>query len=164
IILTPENVRYCPDCYESETKKKYPAMVARLQGADGQPVSIHRTYLADLPVRKKLMPGVKKLNGAAIRLMKLAGDTLGISEGIETALSAAQLYSIPVWASIGTALLESWLPPEGIRKIIIFGDSDANYSGERSAFILANKLYLKDFIVSVEIPDITGDWNDILRQ
>lgn len=162
IMLTPENVRYCPECYESETKKKYPAMVARLQDADGQPVSIHRTYLADLPVRKKLMPGVKKLNGAAIRLMP-PGETLGIAEGIETALSAAQLYSIPVWASIGTALLESWLPPEGIRKIIVYSDNDGNFAGQAAAYKLAHRLYLADCIVSVEIPDITGDWNDVLK-
>lgn len=163
IMLTPENVRYCPQCYESETKKKYPAMVARVHGADGLPVSIHRTYLADIPKKKKVMPGVKKLNGAAIRLMP-PGEVLGISEGIETALSAAQLYTVPVWAAMGTSTLETWLPPEGSRKIIIFGDHDSSYAGQAAAYRLAHKLYLADCIVSVEIPDISGDWNDILRQ
>jgi len=162
IMLTPENVRYCPKCFEADSCKDYPAMVSRVHGPAGKPVSIHRTYLADVATKKKIMPCVKKLNGAAIRLMTVKGDTIGIAEGVETALSAAQLWDVPVWAAMGTSTLETWQPPEGTRKIIIFADNDANFAGQAAAYVLAHRLYLKDCIVSVEIPDIVGDFNDVL--
>lgn len=162
ISIVPDNVRFCHNCYYADDKKRYPAMVSMVHNADGEPVSVHRTYLAEVPKRKKLMPGKSGLRGAAIRLMEIKLDTLGISEGIETALSAAQLYGVPVWAAISSGGLESWEPPEDIRKIIIFGDNDSNYVGESAAYNLAKRL-CRDRIISVEIPEIVGDFNDVLQ-
>jgi len=83
---------------------------ARVQNARGKPISIHRTYLngsgkAEIQKPKKLMPGTETLSGSAIRLFTPDGklfekDTLGVSEGIETAISASQLFGIATWATI----------------------------------------------------------------
>ena len=83
----------CNDRDETELVARYPAMVALVTGADGAPVTVHRTYLipdghkAPVPDPKKLMgyPG-GRLVGGAIRLFA-PGPTLGIAEGIETALA-----------------------------------------------------------------------------
>ncbi|MCK9220954.1 MAG: hypothetical protein M0P47_13025, partial [Bacteroidales bacterium] len=78
IVLTPENVRYCPECYESDTKTKMPAMIARIQNAEGKPISLHRTYLqgekkAEIESPKKVMPPTEPISGGAIRLFMPGG-------------------------------------------------------------------------------------------
>ena len=168
ISLTPENVRFCPECYESETKSRIPAMVALVSGSDGKGVTMHRTYLdgtkkASLESPKKLMPHRGNMKGAAIRLFKPA-DVLGVAEGIETACAATQMFDIPTWACVSSTILESFIPPQEIKKIVIFGDNDSNFTGAKSAYKLANELYTKhDKIVEVQIPVEPGwDWADAL--
>lgn len=170
--LQPDNIRFCEKCYESDSKTEMSAMIARVQSEDGRPVSLHRTYLqgsgkADIESPKKLMPGTEPLNGGAVRLFSpesslFESNTLGIAEGIETAVAATQLSQIATWAAISTSLLESWQPPNNIKSIVIFADRDANFAGQKSAYILANKLYNRDFLVEVTMPDEVGDWNDVL--
>lgn len=172
--LQPDNIRFCEKCYESESKAELPAMIARVQSQDGRPISLHRTYLqgngkADIESPKKLMPGTEPLNGGAIRLFLPDGKlfqsgVLGIAEGIETAISCSQMFGIATWSVISTPLMESFVSPENIKHIIIFSDNDSNYAGQRSAYILANRLYNKDLIVEVQMPDTPGtDFNDVLK-
>jgi putative DNA primase/helicase len=168
ISLTPDNVRYCPECYESETKRKYPAMVALIHDTKGDAVGIHRTYLADVPTKKKMMPSLKPLNGSCVRLNRIENqmfneDKLGIAEGIETALSVSQCFHLACWATLSTSLMEKWEPPVDckIRHFIIFGDTDINFAGAKAAYTLAHKLAVKDYIVELNFP-ISGDWNDYL--
>jgi len=170
LVLTPENVRFCPTCYNSDLKKEMPAMLATFSNKDGKAVSIHRTYLdgikkADVPTVKKMMPGTEPLAGGAIRLAELTGDTLGVCEGVETAIACRQLFDIPTWATTGTSLLEAFVPPKEARKVIVFGDCDSNFAGQCAAYKLAKKLYNKPFelIVEVQIPQY-GDWNDELKR
>lgn len=164
LLLTPNDMRYCPSCYESDTKLNIHAMVCLVRDAQGKAATIHRTYLgnnkkADIPSPKKLMPGKAPLPGGAIRLFDAKDNSIGVAEGIETAIACTQLFDIPTWAVISTSIMESFEPPEGIRNITVFGDCDANFAGQKSAYILANKLYLKDYIVDVQIPS-KGDWAD----
>ena len=85
---------------------------------------------------------------------------VGVSEGIETAIACKQLFDIPTWATISTSIMVGFEPPEGIRKVVIFGDNDANFVGQKAAYKLANRLYLKNFIVEVQVPEVVGDWAD----
>jgi putative DNA primase/helicase len=58
----------------------------------------------------------------------------------------------------------SWVPPEGAKSIVIFGDNDSlkNYEGQVAAYEKARKLRLKGFDVEVMIPPNPGDdWNDV---
>jgi putative DNA primase/helicase len=88
---------------------QFPAMVAPVVGPDGKLRSVHRTYLGDVPTRKKLLSQVGA--GAAIRLFKPT-HILGIAEGIETAIAAYELFGIPTWATISTAIMETFEPPQ----------------------------------------------------
>jgi len=170
LVLQPDNVRYCPECYESDTKQNHPAMVAKVFNSKGVPVALHRTYLdrdkpqkADVPSPKKLTPALELLSGCAIRLFEIKGEKLGIAEGIETAISCSQMFDMPVWACVSSTILEGFEPPDGVRHIVIMADNDANYAGAKSAYVLANKLYNKEYIVEVKIPGCSGDdFNDIL--
>ena len=164
ITLTPNNVRYCAECYDGETKAKYPAMIAKIHHA-GKPVGLHRTFLhGHMKARKKMMPAVDPLSGGAVKLFVPGGmfepDVLGVAEGIETACSAAQLEFIATWAALSTAMMIGFEPPEKYRKIVIFADADPGYAGQKAAYALAHRLAL-DYVVTVRMPE-NGDYNDVL--
>ena len=168
IVVHPNNVRFTVECYNVERQTKMPAMIAKVQNRDGKPVTIHRTYLdgpakADVKKPKMLMPCTEKLCGAAIRLAPVGDDLIGVAEGIETALAAMQLFFMPVWATINTTVMETFLPPDGVRRVVIFADNDPTFAGQKSAYRLANTLYLKDYIVEVQLPDSFNDFADVVE-
>lgn len=144
-----------------------PCMVAMVSDAAGKAVSMHRTFLrpdglakAEMTSPRKLMPGALP-DGACVRLSDFMSGTLGIAEGIETAMSASALYGIPVWAAINAAMLGKWMPPDGCDEVAVFGDNDANFAGQAAAYGLANRLAIKKIPVTVHIPTMPGmDWND----
>jgi putative DNA primase/helicase len=142
----------------------FPGMLACVTAPDGKGTQLYRTYLVDpdqkAPVEcpRRMMPG-EVARGSAVRLAELAGSTLGIAEGIETALSAGVLHQLPVWAAIGTKGMENWWPPAGIERVVIFADRDENHAGQVAAHTLAHRLILKGIGATVEVPPL-GDWND----
>lgn len=172
----PACLRFSPDERYADPGAKpswHPLLLARFEpaddtGADGQTFALHRTYLdgagckADVASPRKMLGTMPE--GGAVRLMP-HGDTLGIAEGIETALSAAALFDVPVWAALTSGLLQDWEPPNNVRLVIIFGDTDASFTGQSAAYILARRLKARGLTVSVELPVRTGsDWNDVLSE
>jgi putative DNA primase/helicase len=144
---------------------RFPAMIARIQYPDGTGASIHRTYLtkggdkAPVPQPKKIMAG-KSLNSGAVRL-SVVETTLGIAEGIETALAASIRFGVPIWAATNAVLLETWEPPAGVDRVLIAGDNDASYTGQSAAFNLAKRLLRDGYAIEIQIPEQTGkDWAD----
>lgn len=172
----PAKLRFAPDERYADPKSRpsfHPAMIAKVDPSDeaaaaGETAALHRTYLtrfadkADVPTPRKMLG--KMPTGAAVRLAP-HGDTLGIAEGIETALSASILFNVPCWAALNYVLLQEWTPPAGVTTVFIFGDNDASYTGQHAALALAHRLKAKGLDVIVELPQRTGqDWNDILAE
>ena len=89
-----------------------------------------------------------------------AGKVLGLSEGIESALSAMQLFDIPVWAALGSRLAAVALPHEVI-EVQIFGD---NGDAGRLAAEKAAEAFTKEGRRAAlrYPPPAFGDWNDAL--
>jgi putative DNA primase/helicase len=151
----------------------HPGMIARVVGADGQVVNIHRTYLTPegtkAPVRaaRKVMP-IDLPAGAAVRLSPSA-KIMGIAEGIETAVSASLMFRVPVWACLNTSLLASWAPPPGVEHVMIFADhdlpdKDGVRPGRKAAEKLAGRLIADCCNCEIRMPPIEGqDWNDVHR-
>jgi putative DNA primase/helicase len=144
---------------------RFPAMVARVVSSNGHGVTLHRTYLKDAkkaPVGspKKLMPG-RSIAGAAVRLTP-AAEWIGIAEGIETALAAAQLFKLPVWSCISAGGIESFEPPEGVRRVTVFGDNDDSFTGQAAAYVAARRMTVKGIEAEVHLPPMLGDWLDYL--
>lgn len=144
---------------------KFPALVARVVEPDGSGATLHRTYIQDckkapVPSPKKLMPG-KAISGCAVRLFQ-TDQHLGIAEGIETALAAAELFGLPVWSCISAHGIETFEPPTGVTQVTIFADHDASFTGQQAAFASARRLTKKGIQVEVRIPDDLGDWLDVL--
>lgn len=169
----PAGLRYHPTCWESETKKEHAAMLAVVTLPDGEAVTIHRTYLTQdgqklrIDSPKKLMPGLKKSTGGAIRLYPAVNGAIGVAEGIETAIACYELHGIPTWATVSASLMASFIPPIGVKKIYIYGDNDSHktYAGQAAAYSLAKRLIeVNKMPAEVLIPDGPGDWLDVLNQ
>ncbi len=143
----------------------HPAMVAIVRDVAGHGVTLHRTYLtaagekADVDPVRMFMPG-RDLHGAAVRLSRVA-DVIGIGEGIETALAASAQFDVPVWAATNALLLEKFIPPAGIKHVIVFGDSDSSWTGQAAAYSLAKRLWRENIYVDVQMPEgVDVDWCD----
>ena len=90
-----------------------------------------------------------------------AGPVLGIAEGIETGLSAMQLFDVPVWCSLSAVRLDRlWLPPEAV-EIHLFADNGA--PGHEAAERAARAYQAQGRRVMVRFPpEKFGDWNGAL--
>lgn len=158
-----------PQCIRQGDRPR--SMTAAMLSHEGRCVMLHETFItedgrkADVDPVRKFFPGDIP-DGAAVQLFPMGEDgTVGIAEGIETALAAAKLFKIPVWAALNTTMLRKWAYPPGAKRIVVFGDNDANFAGQSAAYELARKFMgvKSPPQVDVKIPGITGeDWADVL--
>ena len=167
----PCSLRFIPDLVYREEGKVvggYPAMIAFVSGQDGRMVNLHRTYLdsngnkADIKNPRKSLRGSLPA-GSAIRLGPIKDGKLVVAEGLETAISASQIFGAAAYSLISADRMKAWVPPSGVRHVIIAGDNDVSYTGQAAAYALANKLVVQHKIEKVEvwIPRKVGtDWND----
>lgn len=156
-----------PYHHEDKRRTEHPAMLALFVSPDRAVHTIQYTYLdgsgrkAEVPKPRKLAPA-KIPTGGAVRLASSA-ETMGIAEGVETALAAAKMFDVPVWSALSAGGLIKWKPPATARHIIVFGDNDANATGQAAAWALAHRLIAEGLTAEVRIPDDAGtDWNDVL--
>lgn len=169
------NARWYPDPGKRNEYSEHPAMLGLFVSPDRQTSIIHRTYLTlegtkanlgqdekGLPHKvKKFAPG-KIPTGGAVRLAPSA-ETMGIAEGIEKALAAAELHGLPVWAACGGDNLMKWVPPENVKYVIVYGDNDVSFAGQYKANGLAYRLKAMGLTVEVQLPPEQGeDWSDVL--
>lgn len=156
----------------------YPAMIAPVTSPRGELVTLHRTYLtedgtkAPVAAPRKLMayPEDLRLAGSAIRLARLTPDgTLGLAEGIETALAVMLMTGEPAWAAISAGMMERFEPPPDVEHLTIWADRDRSETGERAAKRLALRLKDRGVTTQVVVPEqeipagVSGiDWLDVL--
>jgi len=166
----PVAIRYHPNVSYFDCKRRigaFPAMLARFEN-DGD-FNLQVTYLTDdgrkrddVPVARKNMQGAMPKGGA----VKLFGwrETLGIAEGVETAIAAAKMAQVPFWACLSANALCKVEVPDGVRNVIIAVDNDESFTGAKYAYALANRLKVLDGLnVTVKMPpDAGSDWNDVL--
>ena len=160
----PPTIRDHPGLKHAPTGQNLPAMVAAITGADRKVIAVQRTFLR-VDGRGKANVSQPKLSlgpvrDGAVRLGP-AGPALGIAEGVETGLSAVQLFDVPVWCSLSASRLDRlWLPPESL-EIHIFGDNGTR--GHEAAERAAKVYQAQGRRVVVRFPpEHFGDWNDAL--
>jgi hypothetical protein len=150
---------------------RLPAMLAPVVGIDGTQTGVHATFLrADGSAKATIPAGLQRetrgvIRGGTIRLTPFdPGVELLVGEGIESTLSAMQLFGLPGWAAISAAGLKSLdLPPE-VRSVIIAADNDAGGAGQRAALGAYARWRAEGRQVAIKLPPIAGhDFNDVLR-
>jgi len=173
--LQTRGISTCPDTAMLLTAKVsrrllergFPAMVLPVVGAKGLQ-GAHVTWLN--------LKGVDKLSGTDTP-RKTYGEIGGgyvaldpadedkplvVAEGIETALSAAQVTGLPAVAAVSAGnMAKVALPP--CSEVIIAADNDK--AGRRAAKKLMRRLLLRGTPVRIAVPDGPDkyDWNDALR-
>lgn len=165
----PPVLRYHPHVvyrHADGSLTSHPAMVAVVQAPDGTLVNIHRTYLthagvkAAVPTVKKLMPPAVPgdTRGGAIRLFP-AGETLAVTEGIETGLAVHLGTGLPAWAAIAASNMRMLVVPETVRLVVIGADHDT--AGLEAAKALARRMLAAGRRVKILTPACPGrDWAD----
>lgn len=153
-------------------KGRFTSLVCQVRDPNGFVVTLHRTYLskdgwkANVAKPKKLMciASSKSINGAAIRLSPVKGEVLAVAEGVETALSVMTATGLPCWSVICANGLRSFVPPRGVKRVVIYADNDRSGVGVESAKTLARRLRDQGISCSIFMPRKTdSDWNDVLR-
>lgn len=164
ITVKPYNVRYAESYgYFSDDgfKGRYPVMIARVQTAAGERITFHITYLtkagqkASVDTPKKILPPDGTINGCGIYLGPVSRHMI-IGEGIETALAGQQTYNAPAIAAISAGGMERIQIPDQVKEITILADADENYTGQKAAYALANRLAVHGRYVEVVIPKKLG--------
>lgn len=141
-----------------------PAMVAAVRN-DAGVLALNRTFLDlgndrlasfEQPKRSLGSPG-----SGAVRLAFPRGGRLGLAEGVESALSAMQLFGIPCWATLGNERFGLVTIPESVGELHLFVDNDA---GGRFAEERALEAYARESrrILTRPPPKHGDDWNDEL--
>jgi len=165
IIPPPPSLRWEPRCWHREARGELPAMVARIDNIDGEPIGIHRTYLARDDRgqwRRRDRASLGPIGGAAVRLAP-AGDTLMIGEGIETRLAAMQATAQPAWAALSTSGMVALILPPTVRSVVILADHDRNGAGGRAAFAAGQRWLAEGRRVRIAMPPEPGtDIADVL--
>ncbi len=156
-----------PYYFEGKQIGDYPTMVARVVDSENKPLTLHCTYTENGKKiigysARKIMPPIRPMNcGSAVRLFPEA-ETMGIAEGIETAIAAFQIHNIPTWSVIHTNGIKGFVAPDICKKLIIFADNDTNFAGQAAAYELAKRLS-SAIKVEIKLPEKPGtDWADCI--
>jgi phage/plasmid primase-like uncharacterized protein len=137
-MVPPACLRFHPEL-NHKNGGRWPAMVALIQCAsDGEPMGVHRTFLAPDGSGKapatpqKMMLGYAK--GGVARLAEpQEGMPLLIGEGVETCLSAMQATGWPAWAALSAGNFVNLDLPQSVRDLLILADSDDGGAGIKGA-------------------------------
>ena len=168
-IEPPPTLRYIIGLLHKPSGLRLPALIAAVQGPDGRVAGVHRLFLradgrGNAPVtQNKMMLG--RIAGGAVRLAP-AGPRLGIAEGIETGLSAQELYpGLPVWAVLSVSNMGAVALPETVREVVLLLDGDAPGSpADNAAGKAALELMKRGLKVKTIRPPEGKDFNDLLRE
>jgi phage/plasmid primase-like uncharacterized protein len=162
----PRTLRFHAEAWHGPTARRWPALVAAVQGA-GLP-AVHRTYLrpdgtgkADIHPAKAMLGATA---GGAVRLSD-GPSRLVVAEGIESGLSLlCGLLDGPatVWAALSTSGLRGLRLPAQAGRLTIGTDGDK--PGRDAAHALADRAHGLGWQVSILDPGTGRDFNDILQE
>jgi putative DNA primase/helicase len=140
-----------------------PALVARIDDPAGGLSAVEVTYLDRLGRRTTALRLSRKTvgrvpSGSAVQLDD-AATAMVVAEGVATALSASERFSLPAWALLSAHNLAAWSPPPTVHDVLIAGDSGR--PGELAAAALGDRLSRLGVASRAVFPRPPfGDWNE----
>lgn len=166
------SVKFCES--DRTPNGTFSAIYSIATDSKGNACYLHRTFLdgskkADIEANKRVNSlqedtYLEHAQSVAIRLTDVS-STLGIAEGIETALSCNQKYKCNTWATLSASIMKKFVAPIGVKHLIIFADTDNNLTGQAAAFECGRKNLLSNNDVekvSIRWPQ-KGDFNDVIN-
>lgn len=176
IFETPTGGVKFGSVYDYSEKRTIPAIIAIASTEFGEPRQLHVTYIEDgkkaaINTQRKMhslspktMRDRESSEPIAVKLFQ-SGTVLGIAEGIESALSAKQLFRVPTWAAMNATYLRRFRAPTGVETLYLFADNDRNLTGLAAAMDCARGNLLSSNDVKkavVRWPEKMNDFNDVL--
>jgi putative DNA primase/helicase len=171
-LSIPKMLRFLPLCPHRADpqydKANYPAMLAPIVNVRGEQIGCHKTFLkpdgsgkADLP-KELQRETCGPFKTGAIRLAP-HGSRLLVGEGIESVLSAMQMFGLPGWAAICAQGIEALELPSKVPEVLIAADRDESGTGQRAALIGRRRWQSEGRSVRILLPPNIGeDFNDVL--
>lgn len=170
--------RYRADCPHPDGKR-YPAMLARILDAEGNPQGVHRTFLT-LDGKKAALETVKASlgsmwgnsiwvrDGSENSIWARCGSEINwkhvvVAEGIESAASASIIFDLPGISAISAGNLASGLAlPTATTNVIIAADNDK--PGLVAAETAKHRWQAEGKLVRIFKGKPGQDFNDILLE
>jgi hypothetical protein len=148
----------------------YPTtMVAPVTDIDDTQIGIHATYLrrdgtgkANFGHRDLQRETRGVIRGGAIRLAPHdSKHELIVGEGIESTLSAMEIFDLPGWSAVSAGGLKTLELPPTVRRIVIAADNDM--AGQQTALTAYQRWTAEGRSVRIKTPPVIGtDFNDLL--
>ena len=174
IAIRSSVLRFSPR-YRHRLGIELPAMVTPVVNVAGELTGVHATFLKPdgsglaFPKPGKGQPDFRRqcngvIRGGAIRLAAHHPDReLIIAEGIETTLSAMEIFGLPGWSAVYAGGLKTIEVPPAVRSIVIAADNDVSGTGQRNAVEAGRRWKAEGRTVRIVIPKVTGqDSNNAL--
>lgn len=149
-----------------EARSGGPAMVGLISDpTTSDPLGLHVTFLREDGRAKAALENPRRIfgspRGGVVQLSARPPEgVLAVAEGIETALSFAQLYGVAAWSCMNARGLASFNPPQSVQSLLIGADNDM--AGREAARKLADRLRFRCATATYLPPNEGDDWNDFL--
>lgn len=175
-IIPATELRHMERLWWSGDQREHPALLAAVRDLGGYVIAVQRIWLSPSTGHKVAPIGThepKKAMGslrrAAVQLAR-PGRILGLGEGVETSLAAMQLFSLPVWATLGHKRFASHRDdayvvevPAEVERVILFADNGKDGRVDPVAIEAAEAMEQRGLVVDIEAPPSRfKDWNDVL--
>ena len=118
----------------AEARQERTCVLVAVHNLKGQLTALQRIWVASAYVMGTV-PGAWRVTDLAHRKKTIGsladgaaqlcepGPVLGLTEGIEDALTVRDLYRVPVWATLGAHRLGKITMPDCVKEVVIFGDN-----------------------------------------
>jgi putative DNA primase/helicase len=157
-------LRFHPRMTSLDDRAKRPALLAAisdahgaLQGVQVTLLSAHGTAKAAVATPRRV---IGKLMGGTVRLAE-AQDEFAVGEGVETMLTASEVFGVPAWAALSADNLSRLIISQPLRRLIIAADNDE--AGMRAANSLRTRMTGSKIVEIEPAPPGFNDWNDWAR-
>jgi hypothetical protein len=131
------------------------AIIVCVQRLDGAVTAVHIKSIDGRRLTRGWM------GTGAVQLFPPRNGELGLAEGVESAMSATQLFGVPCWATLGAGRLAAIDLPRGLHRVHLFPDND---DAGRAAAARAQRHYSNQRLpVRTWWPPEGLDWNDVLK-
>jgi hypothetical protein len=148
-----------------QPRLKTAAMLAEITNAERRRIGLEITYLRadgnrfspeDIFLPRKTIGPLRQAHQVELDLLD---QDMIVGEGVFTVLSASQRFDLPAWALLSISNMRRWVPPAGLRRLVIARDN--GQAALEAATRLAERAKSQGLRVFIRAPNPAySDFND----